>query len=335
MWLAWGLHTVFPRARDSGENFARGLDSRLASYVPFNMTMIDTPIRLIPDLPCPFLRSERDRDFFDLEDGELIVASDRISVSGSVLPDAIPDKGRILTRIAAFWFDATRDIAPNHLIAADVRKFPEALQAFRESLEGRSLLVEKIRPLPVGGTVHGCLAGRAYEEFQATGSICGFRPSRRIKLAGLLPEPIFTPFLRTEDGQRRGIGMSELVDRVGVNLTRRLKDCSLSLYMRGYHLAWERGIILADARFEFGLKGNGSLVLVDEVLTPGASSYWAQDQWKPGVVPHTIDQRRLQEHLATLSGREGTPPAPRLPEEVIEAIRASYLDLAARFGIRL
>ena len=297
------------------------------------MSVVDISVGLKPNLPFPLLRSDRDRDVFDLENAVLIVASDRLSVSGCTLSEVIPDKGRILTGIANFWFGATRDILPNHLLATDAGDFPGELRAFRESLEGRAILARKIRPIPVGTTVRGYLAGSAYEEYLATGSVCGLRLPPKIKLAARLPEPIFTPYLCNENGCRQDITMAEMMTHLGTRLTRRIKERSLALYIRGYHLAWERGIILADARFEFGLLENEKLILADEVLTPGSSSYWAEDRWRPGTPPIALDRHQLMKYLETEAEWDGTPPAPHLPAAIVEAIRKSYQDLALRFGI--
>lgn len=296
------------------------------------METVDTSTWLKPDLPLPLLRSERDRDVFDLGNALLIVASDRLSVSGCTLPEGISGKGRVLTRIAQFWFNATRDIVPNHLVQGNSAGLLEALRPFREVLEGRSLLARRIKPIALGCTVRGYLAGSAFEEYQAKGSVCGIALPPRIKLAGRLPEPIFTPSVSAEDGRRRNITMAEMMSLVGAHATMRLKECSLALYMRGYHLAWERDIILADARFEFGLLENGKLILTDEALTPDTSRYWSEDRWKPGMLPPSSGRRCLQEYLETRLGWDGHPPAPHLPPEIQEGIRNDYLELGRRFG---
>ena len=296
------------------------------------MQTINTSTWLKPDLPFPLVWSDRDSDVFDLGSALLVVASDRISAAGYSMPQGIPDKGRILAGIARFWFGATRDIVPNYLITTEVSDYPAALQPFREGLEGRSALARKVRPIPLGCTVRGYLAGSAFEDYLAEGSVSGIVLSGRLKLATRLPEPIFTPSIKIEGGHRRNITMAEMMNRVGAHLTHRLKDCSLALYMRGYHLAWERDIILADARFEFGQLENGRLILTDEVLTPDTSRYWEQDRWKPGSSLATIDRRCLLEYLATRAGWNGTSPAPNLPPDIVDAIRESYLNLARRFG---
>jgi len=295
------------------------------------MESVDTSVRLKPELPFPLLRSERDRDIYDLGTTLLVVSSDRLSAFGCTLPDAIPGKGCCLTRIAKFWFNATRDIVPNHLVHADSARLSEELLPFRDTLAGRSVLARKLQPIALGCTVRGYLAGSAFEEYQAKGSVCGIVLPPRIKVAARLPEPIFTPSVSVE-GSRRNITMAEMMELVGAHMTMKLKECSLALYMRGYHLAWERDIILADARFEFGRLENGRLILADEALTPDTSRYWAEDCWTPGSMPPSLDKRCLQEYLATRRDWNGTPPAPHLPPGIVEDIRSGYLNLARSFG---
>ena len=297
------------------------------------MTCLDTPLCRKPDLPFPLVRSERDRDIFDLGGSWLIVASDRISTDACTLADGIPDKGRILTQIARFWFGVSRDIVPNHLLSEAPGGLPEALEPFQEILDGRSVLARKVAPFPVLCTVRGYLAGSALEEYRSKGSVCGIVLPPRLKAAARLTEPLFTPAVRTVDGGRRNIPMAEMMDLIGAKASLRLKARSLALYMLGYHLAWKRDIILADAGFRFGQSENGRLVLTDEALTPDTSRYWVADRWRPGQAPSTLDRRCLLEYLADRTGWDGTPPAPRLPRDIVEDIRNGYLDLARRFGV--
>lgn len=290
-------------------------------------------VLLKADLPFPLLRSDRARDVFDLGATLLIVASDRISAFDGTLPEGIPDKGRILTRIANFWFNATKDIVTNHLLATDFRCFPEELQPFRELLEGRSILVRKAKPVAVECIVRGYLAGSAFREYQAKGSVCGFMLPPGFKMAARLPEPMFTPSIKAGEGHHENITMAQMMSLVGAQMTRKLKERSLALYMRGYHLAGERGIILADARFAFGLQENGRLILIDEVLTPDSSRYWSGNLWKPGLNPPSLDGHCLLDQLETLQDWNRTSPAPPLPTSVIEGIRDRYAELALRFGV--
>jgi phosphoribosylaminoimidazole-succinocarboxamide synthase len=286
-------------------------------------------------LPFPRFRSGKVRDVFDLGETLLIVASDRISAFDCVMPEGIPDKGRILTQVANFWFEATRDIVPNHLIATRFEDFPEALQPYREALEGRSVLVRKAKPFAVECIVRGYLAGSAFKEYKAKGGVCGMRLPLGLRMADRLPEPVFTPSTKAEEGHDENITLAEMMDLVGGPMGQRLQALSLALYERGHRIAQERGILLADTKFEFGLLEDGSLILIDEVLTPDSSRYWLEDQWQPGANPPSLDKQYLRDYLETLQGWDKTPPAPHLPAQVVDGVRARYLDLAGRFGVAL
>lgn len=287
------------------------------------------------ELPFPVFRSGKVRDVFDLGETLLIVASDRISAFDCVMPEGILDKGRILTQVANFWFDATKDIVPNHLVATRFEDFPAALQSFREVLEGRSILAQKAKPFPVECIVRGYLAGSAFKEYKANSAVCGISLPPGLQMADRLPEPIFTPSTKAEEGHDENITLSEMMDLVGGPLAHRLKTLSLALYERGHQIAKERGILLADTKFEFGLMGDGSLILIDEVLTPDSSRYWLADQWQPGSNPPSLDKQFLRDYLETLEGWDKTPPAPHLPALVLDGVRERYVDLAHRFQVAL
>jgi len=294
-----------------------------------------TPTLNKTELPFPIFRSGKVRDVFDLGETLLIVASDRISAFDCVMPEGIPDKGRILTQVANFWFDATRDIVPNHLVATRFEDFPAALQPFREALEGRSILAQKAKPFPVECIVRGYLAGSAFKEYKANGSVCGISLPPGLKMADRLPDPIFTPSTKAEEGHDENITLPEMMDLVGGPLAHRLKTLSLALYERGHQIAKERGILLADTKFEFGLLGDDSLILIDEVLTPDSSRYWLADQWQSGSNPPSLDKQYLRDYLETLEGWDKTPPAPHLPALVVDGVRERYVDLAHRFKVAL
>lgn len=287
------------------------------------------------ELPLPIFRSGKVRDVFDLGETLLIVASDRISAFDCVMPEGIPDKGRILTQVANFWFDATKDIVPNHLVAIHFEDFPAALRPFREVLEGRSIIVQKAKPFPVECIVRGYLAGSAFKEYKANGTVCGLRLPPGLKMADCLPEPIFTPSTKAEEGHDENITLPEMMDLVGGSMAHRLKTLSLALYERGHRIAKERGILLADTKFEFGLLEDGSLILIDEVLTPDSSRYWLEDQWQPGSNPPSLDKQYLRDYLETLEGWDKTSPAPQLPGQIVDGVRERYLDLARRFKVAL
>jgi phosphoribosylaminoimidazole-succinocarboxamide synthase len=290
-------------------------------------------VLLSTDLPFPIFRRGKVRDVYDLEKQLLIVATDRISAFDCVLPDGIPDKGRILTAVAAYWFQATEDLVPNHFRGK--LSWPLALEPYRQALAGRAVLVEKTRPLPVECVVRGYLAGSGWKEYQASGAVCGVALPPGLRLADRLPEPIFTPATKAEEGHDENISFEHLAEVVGEALAAKLRDLSLALYQRGAELAAERGILLADTKFEFGLSDEGELILIDEALTPDSSRYWLADSWAPGRNPPSLDKQFLRDYLETLDGWNKQPPAPHLPAEVIEGVRARYLDLASRFGVEI
>ena len=290
---------------------------------------------LSTDLPFPVFRRGKVRDVYDLGDRLLLVATDRISAFDCVMPQGIPDKGRILTQVANFWFRATADLVPNHLLATRVKDYPEELRAHADHLEGRSILVRKTRPMPVECVVRGYLAGSGWKEYQASGTVCGIPLPAGLRLADRLPQPIFTPSTKAEEGHDENIPFERMAETVGADLAARLRDLSLALYARGAELAAQRGILLADTKFEFGLLADGSILVIDEVLTPDSSRYWLADSWAPGSNPPSLDKQFLRDYLETLPGWNKQPPAPDLPAEVVQGVRARYLDLAARFGVEL
>ncbi|MDP2874563.1 MAG: phosphoribosylaminoimidazolesuccinocarboxamide synthase [Holophaga sp.] len=287
------------------------------------------------ELPFPVFRRGKVRDVYDLGDQLLLVATDRISAFDCVMPDGIPDKGRILTQVANFWFGATTDIVPNHLVATDVAAYPKDLQPYAEQLAGRSILVRRTNPLPVECVVRGYLAGSGLKEYQADGTVCGIKLPPGLRLADRLPEPIFTPATKEDEGHDINVSFEHMCEIVGVELGTRLREISLALYQRGVELAAQRGIILADTKFEFGLLPDGTLLVIDEVLTPDSSRYWLADTWAPGQNPPSLDKQFLRDYLETLDGWDKQPPAPKLPSEIITGIRGRYLDLAGRFGVKL
>lgn len=288
-------------------------------------------VLLQTDLPFPLFRRGKVRDVYEVDGRLLIVATDRISAFDCVMPDGIPDKGRILTAVASYWFAATEDLVPNHFRGSSA--WPEALAAHAAGLEDRAVLVEKTRPLPVECVVRGYLAGSGWKEYQAGGAVCGVPLPAGLRLADRLPEPIFTPASKAESGHDENIPFERMAEIVGADLAARLRELSLALYRRGAELAVRRGILLADTKFEFGLAANGDLLLIDEALTPDSSRYWLADAWAPGRTPPSLDKQFLRDYLETLPDWNKQPPAPHLPVAVIEGIRARYLDLAARFGI--
>jgi phosphoribosylaminoimidazole-succinocarboxamide synthase len=290
-------------------------------------------ILLSTDLPFPIFRRGKVRDVYDLGRQLLIVATDRISAFDCVMPEGIPDKGRILTAVAAYWFAATEDLVPNHFRGHP--GWPVGLEAHHEALSGRAVIVEKTRPLPVECVVRGYLAGSGWKEYQADGAVCGIPLPAGLRLADQLPEPIFTPATKAEEGHDENISYLRMAEVVGRELAAKLRDLSLALYSRGAKLAAEKGILLADTKFEFGLSDEGELILIDEALTPDSSRYWLADSWTPGKNPPSLDKQFLRDYLETLDSWNKEPPAPHLPNAVVAGIRERYQDLASRFGIKV
>jgi phosphoribosylaminoimidazole-succinocarboxamide synthase len=280
------------------------------------------------DLPgVKKLRSGKVREVFDLGDTLLFVVSDRISAFDVILPDPIPHKGAVLNQISEFWFRRFSDIS-NHVVTADFDEFPKELQKFREQLSGRSMIVKKTKPLPVECVVRGYLAGSGWKEYQQSQSVCGIKLPANLKQASQLPEPIFTPATKAETGHDENIDMKRCVEILGEEIADRVKMLSLEIYSRGRDHAAERGIIVADTKFEFGTV-NGELLLIDECLTPDSSRFWPVDEYSVGHSPPSFDKQFVRDYLETLDWNK-TPPAPRLPKDVIEKSSAKYREAFRR-----
>ncbi|MDR1840414.1 MAG: phosphoribosylaminoimidazolesuccinocarboxamide synthase [Holophagales bacterium] len=284
-------------------------------------------------LPIERVRRGKVRDVYDLGGALLIVATDRVSAFDVVMNEPIPDKGKILTQVANFWFGATKDILPNHLLATNVSDYPAELQKYAEQLEGRSVMVKKAVVAPIECIVRGYLAGSGLKEYEKQGAVCGIALPPGLGMAHELPEPIFTPSTKAEEGHDENISFEQMTAIVGLELSERLRELSLALYKRGRQLAAERNIILADTKFEFGQLDGGDLILIDEVLTPDSSRYWPMENYEPGKNPPSLDKQYLRDYLSSLKDWNKQPPPPTLPQEVIQNVRARYLDLAGRFGI--
>ena len=263
------------------------------------------------------------RDIYELGNDLLIVATDRISAFDVVMDDPIPDKGRILTQISTFWFEATENITPNHLISTDAGVFPPPCQPYREILEGRTMLVRKAEPLPVECIVRGYLAGSGWKDYCSSGAVCGQRLPPGLKESAKLPEPIFTPSTKAEGGEHdENISFPRMIELIGEDLAYQLKDLSLALYKKGMELAESKGIIMADTKFEFGLI-DGQLILIDELLTPDSSRFWPRDQYKPGGSQPSFDKQYLRDYLEGLNWGKTYPP-PRLPQKIIAQTAQRY-----------
>lgn len=281
----------------------------------------------IEGLPPP--RRGKVRDIYETEDHLLIVATDRVSAFDVVLPDGIPGKGRVLTRLSCFWFNYLAHIVPNHLVSAEVDDFPPACQPYREMLTGRAMLVKKARPLLIECIVRGYLAGSGWQEYRATKSVCGIALPPGLHESERLPEPIFTPSTKAPEGQHdENIPFSAVERLISPALAAQVRDVSLSLYRAAHAFAEKKGFLLADTKFEFGMR-DGQLVLIDEAFTPDSSRFWRADVYQPGAPQESYDKQIIRNYLISL-GWNRRPPAPHLPLEIIAQAAARYQQIAAR-----
>jgi phosphoribosylaminoimidazole-succinocarboxamide synthase len=268
------------------------------------------------------------RDVYAVGDDLLIVATDRISAFDCILPQGIPGKGRVLTQMSLFWFDFLKDVVPNHLISAKVDEFPAPLRAFRDQLEGRSMLVKRCRMEPVECVARGYVSGSGWKDYQRTGAICGIPLPEGLLESDRLPEPIFTPAAKATSGHDENISFAEVVETVGPETAALLRELTLRIYGKAAQHAESRGIILADTKFEFGWH-KGELLLGDEVLTPDSSRYWPRDTYRPGGAQKSFDKQFVRDYLETLTWNK-MPPAPPLPADVIERTAEKYHDAYRR-----
>ena len=271
----------------------------------------------------PLARRGKVRDVYALDDRLLIVATDRISAFDVVLPNGIPHKGSVLTQISRFWFDRI-DICPNHLISTDVADFPETLQPHAEELAGRSMLVRRADRVDVECVVRGYLIGSGWKDYQATGAVCGIQLPAGMELASRLQEPIFTPASKADDGHDENISFAQMSEMVGAATAERLRRLSLDIYETAREYAEQRGIIIADTKFEFGFI-DGELALIDELLTPDSSRFWPADRYRSGVSPPSYDKQFVRDYLSSIDW-DKNPPGPELPDEVVSATSAKYLE---------
>jgi phosphoribosylaminoimidazole-succinocarboxamide synthase len=263
------------------------------------------------------------RDIYDMGEHLLIVATDRISAFDVVMPNPIPGKGRILTRLSLFWFSQMESIVPNHLVATEVKDFPEICRQYEKDLEGRSMLVIKASPLPVECIVRGYLSGSGWKDYQQTGRICGITLPEGLRESDRIDQPLFTPSTKAEAGTHdENIPVEEVIRKLGRETADKLEAVSLAIYRKAREIGEAKGIIIADTKFEFGLK-EGRLLLIDEVLTPDSSRFWPRDQYRPGGPQVSFDKQFLRDYLESLAW-DKKPPAPQLPPEIIEKTRAKY-----------
>lgn len=287
-------------------------------------TTMPRPVVTMTQLPLPLFGRGKVRDTYDLGDRLLMVTTDRISAFDSVMPNGIPDKGRVLTRLSAFWFNRTAHLIPNHQLSADTTGLPPELSAHTAELEGRSMIVRKARRIDFECVVRGYLAGSGWAEYKETGAVCGIRLPSGLRQADQLPVPIFTPASKAESGHDINISLDEMKNAVGEDLGQALADASLAIYRFAAEYALDRGIIIADTKMEFGLLGD-QLILIDELLTPDSSRFWAVGEYEPGSSPPSFDKQYLRDWLEQ-SGWNKRPPAPQLPPEIIAGTASRYRE---------
>lgn len=282
----------------------------------------------MPDLDL--LNRGKVRDVYAVDSSRLLfVATDRISAFDVIMPNGIPDKGRVLTQISLFWFDKLSDIARNHLITASVNSYPPAVKKYADQLIGRSMLVRKVKIIPVECIVRGYLSGSGWKEYQQSGTVCGEKLPAGLRESEKLPEPIFTPSTKAESGHDINISYVEMAGIIGDYLAEQVKATTIALYNAAADYARTRGIIIADTKFEFGLDEGGNLVLADEALTPDSSRFWDVQTYEPGRAQDSFDKQYVRDYLETLDWNK-EPPGPVLSDEVVAGTRAKYLEAYER-----
>ena len=290
--------------------------------------MCEDEVLLESKLPLTLRTRGKVRDVYECNDHLLFVATDRISAFDCILGSGIPCKGRVLTQMSLFWFDFLKDIVPNHLETADIKRYPWKLLMHRKALEGRSMLVKTADMIPVECVARGYLAGSGWKDYQKTKAVCGIPLPPGLRNGDKLPEVLFTPATKAPTGHDVNVPFKYVADKWGVDLAGKLRDLTLDIYNRAAEHALQRGIILADTKFEFGFV-KGELVLADEVLTPDSSRYWPADTYKPGGAQPSFDKQYVRDYLETLSWNK-QPPAPSLPDEVVRKTSEKYQEAYAR-----
>jgi phosphoribosylaminoimidazole-succinocarboxamide synthase len=280
----------------------------------------------IPDLSL--FRRGKVRDVYAVGDHLLVVATDRVSAFDVVMPNPIPWKGAVLTQLSLFWFDYLKDAVSNHLVASEVSEYPPGLQKYRDQLGLRSMLVHKAEVFPFECVARGYLEGSGWKDYRATGEVCGVKLPGGLRQGDRLPEPIFTPATKAEAGHDVNVSERVMADEIGEEATQRLRELTLALYSRAARFALDRGIIIADTKFEFGSK-DGDIILVDEALTPDSSRFWPLDLYEPGRAQPSFDKQPLRDYLETL-GWNKQPPGPRLSEEVVAQTSERYQEAYRR-----
>ena len=272
-------------------------------------------------------RSGKVRDIYQLPEAVLLVATDRISAYDVVMPNGIPDKGRVLTQISAFWFELFKDITPSHVISTAMKDLPEDCRG--EELDGRFMLCKKAEVVPIECVVRGYLAGSGWREYKESGTVCGIDLPPKLKQCSELPEPIFTPATKAEEGHDENLTFDGACEIVGKELMTQVRDRSIALYKKGREYAAQRGIILADTKFEWGKDADGELIVIDECLTPDSSRFWPADTYKPGRDQPSFDKQFVRNYLDEIKF-DRTPPAPPLPAEIVQKTREKYIEAYTR-----
>nr|WP_319394395.1 phosphoribosylaminoimidazolesuccinocarboxamide synthase [uncultured Desulfobacter sp.] len=277
----------------------------------------------------PLIRQGKVRDIFDTGDALLMVTTDRLSAFDVVLPDAIPDKGKVLNQISVFWFKQMESIVKNHIISTDVNDYPQEFHKYKDQLDGRSMLVKKAEPMAVECIVRGYISGSGWKSYQSEGHVCNIKLPQGLKESDKLETPLFTPSTKAEIGDHDiNIGFDEAVNIIGKETAEKLRDLSLEIYNRGAAFALEKGIIIADTKFEFGLL-DGEIILIDEILTPDSSRFWPLDDYAPGRGQKSFDKQTVRDWL-TNSGWDKTPPGPSLPQDIIDNTSKTYKEIFTR-----
>ncbi len=295
------------------------------------MTVSQSPVVLRTNISgAPEPKRGKVRDIYDLGDKLLIVVTDRISAFDVIMPNGIPDKGVVLNQISLYWFKQVQGIIPNHVVSTDISTLPEAFQKAKDQLLNRSMIVKKAKPLPAECIVRGYLTGSGLKEYQKTGKVCGIELPKGLAESSRIPEPIFTPSTKAEQGHDVNISFEEMKKILKDDaLARKVKDVSLAIYKKGRDVADEKGIIIADTKFEFGLL-DGQLILIDEVMTPDSSRFWPKAEYKEGISQKSFDKQFVRDYLETLKDWNKTPPGPVLPGEIVVKTREKYVEAYER-----
>ena len=294
------------------------------------MAIIDSPATVYETAltSLPLIAKGKVRDIYAVDDQHmLIVTTDRLSAFDVIMPTPIPQKGVILTQVANFWFELLKDVIPNHLSSKTLDDLPLTAEE-KALLQGRSIIVKRLKPLPVEAIVRGYLIGSGWKDYQQTGAVCGIDLPSGLRMADRLPEPIFTPSTKADVGNHDiNISFAQMQDKIGADLAEQVRDVSIELYNRAAAYALTRGIIIADTKFEFGLDADHNLVLIDEILTPDSSRFWPADQYQPGISPPSFDKQFVRDYLETLDWGK-VAPGPELPAEIVAKTAAKYREVA-------